>query len=259
MNQLFSVTESDVDLWSLELDLPRADEQRLDRFLSDVERARADRFVFAVDRVRYAVAHGLLRLVLSGYLGVEPGGIVIETQAHGKPRLAGSPQLRFSLAHSGSRALLAVSLGREVGVDLEERRELEDLEGLVRTCFSPAERAALAALPAPRRQAAFLAGWTCKEAFLKALGAGFSRPLDSFDVALVPGQPAALLRVAGDPEAPSRYALLQIDAGPRFVAALAVEGREVALHARPSEAVTALLAGSCAIGTDGEPRARAVA
>jgi len=46
--------------------------------------------------------------------------------------------------------------------------------------FHPAERAALLELPAADVQSAFLRCWTRKEAVIKALGEGLSRPLGRF-------------------------------------------------------------------------------
>jgi 4'-phosphopantetheinyl transferase len=53
---------------------------------------------------------------------------------------------------------------------------------------------------------------------------GLSLPLDSFDVSLAPGEPAALLATRGaEPEA-ARWSLREIDVGANHIAAVAVEG-----------------------------------
>jgi 4'-phosphopantetheinyl transferase len=123
-----------------------------------------------------------------------------------------------------------VGWNREVGVDVEAVRALEDIDGLAASCFSPTERAALAAVPADRRLEAFYDGWTRKEAFVKLLGDGLSRPLDSFDVTLTPGQPARLVRVAG--ERTDRWSLQAIEVGPGYRGALASEGPAATVHLR---------------------------
>ncbi|MBL0713405.1 MAG: hypothetical protein JJV98_06855 [Desulfosarcina sp.] len=48
-------------------------------------------------------------------------------------------------------------------------------------------------------------------------------PLDRFDVSLKPGDQNALLRVEGAPEEAKRWSLRDINLGPGFRAALAVE------------------------------------
>lgn len=232
---------SEVHVWSLRLDLPEAAHDRLARVLSAEEASRAERFVAAADRRRYEAARGLLRVVLSGYVGRPPEGLALETGAGGKPRLADRTGPRFNLSRAGALGLVAVSADREVGVDIEEVRDPGDLEALAETSFSPGERAALAAVPAPERCLAFFAGWTRKEAFLKALGVGLSRPLDSFDVSLAPGEPARLLRVQGAPDAPERYTLRALQPEPGYVGAVAIEGRGVTIRYRPWRMLSALM------------------
>jgi 4'-phosphopantetheinyl transferase len=231
----------EVHVWSLQLDLPRATQERLEAFLSSDELARAARRVRATDRNRYVCAHGLLRLVLSGYLGVRPEQVAFEKGAGGKPHLAGRASPRFNLSHSDGLGLLGVSADREIGIDVEKVREVGDVCALANSCLSPAERVALAATAAPLRLRSFFAGWTRKEAFLKTLGDGLTRPLDSFDVTLAPGEPARLLRVHGVPGTAARYALRAVRPAPGYVGAVAADGPGVALSWRPWEMAAALL------------------
>ena len=190
----------------------------------------------------------MLRIVLSGYLDVKPVDVAFEIGHSGKPRLADRNGPRFNLSHAGIRGLVAVSAAREVGIDIEEVRELDDLENLARTSFSAVERAALAAVPVQYRQWAFFAGWTRKEAFLKALGEGLSIPLDSFDVTLAPGEPARLLQLRGAPSAPARYELRALRPAPGHVGALAIEGLDATIRYRSWRLLSALLEESLAEG-----------
>jgi len=61
----------------------------------------------------------------------------------------------------------------ELGVDLEQHRQLADAEGLAGTYFSDAEIRELAALPESLKAAGFYNCWTRKEAFVKAIGLGW--------------------------------------------------------------------------------------
>jgi 4'-phosphopantetheinyl transferase len=160
MEDLFRLDPHDVHVWSLRLDLSRAARDRLERMLSAGEAARAVRCTVVAARRRHIAARGLLRVILSGYLDVHPEDVALETGVGGKPRLADREGPRFNLSHAGARGLLAVTADREVGIDLEEVREVGDLQRLAETCFSPAERAALAAVPAAQRLRAFYNGWT---------------------------------------------------------------------------------------------------
>jgi 4'-phosphopantetheinyl transferase len=227
----------DVDVWSLSLDLSEVALRRLRGIISTEEAALAARFASTSNRRRYIAAHGLLRLVLADYLGTSPDAVAFRRNSDGKPRLAHPERLRFNLSHSGILGLLAVSANREVGVDVEEVRDVGDIEDLAKTCFSPVEQAALAAVPATERRWAFFAGWTRKEAFLKALGEGLSRPLDSFDVSLARGESVGLLRVEGLPGASEAYALRSLEPAPGYVGALAVNGPHVTIRRRRRDAL----------------------
>jgi 4'-phosphopantetheinyl transferase len=146
------------------------------------ERHRARRFAFARERRRYIVARARLRQLLGERLGAAPEALQFVYNPHGKPALQRRPgqrDLRFNLSHCGGVAAYAFAEGREVGVDVEREREIEDAEAIAERCFSPAERDACRAL-------GFLYCWTRKEAFVKALGSGLSSPLPELDVSDAP-------------------------------------------------------------------------
>ncbi len=217
------------------LDVPDALRGRLWAWLSSDERARAERFRFAVHRNRFVVARGRLREILGASLGVAPGEIAFEYSPRGKPSLArpfAAQGLRFNLSHADGLALYAIAHGREVGVDVERVRPLPDAESIAERFFSPREQAALRALPASERAAAFFACWTRKEAFLKATGDGLARPLDGFDVSVVPGLPARLERVEGDPLEAGRWSLAEVRPAAGYLGAVAVAGARASLSCR---------------------------
>jgi len=229
----------DVHVWSLRLDLASDVRRRLEAFLSPDEADRARRFAFPTSRNHFVCAHGLLRVILARYLGVAPWEVAIERAAGGKPRLADGAGPRFNLSHGGGMGLVAVCAGREVGVDVERVREVAGLAA--DRCFSPFERASLKAVAPRLRLEAFYACWTRKEAFLKALGDGLARRLDSFDVTLAPGEAPRLLRVQGEPEAPDCWALRALRPAPGYVGAVAVEGHEVAVRRRSWPTLSSML------------------
>src|SRR5215510_9241066 len=92
--------------------------------------------------------------------------------------------------------------------------------------FSPREVTLLRALPAALQATAFFACWTRKEAYIKATGEGLTLPLDQFDVSLVPGEPAALLRTAWDPQEAARWAMQDLAPALDYRAAVAVAGHD---------------------------------
>src|ERR1700730_15292563 len=158
-----SLGMNDVHVWRAALDEPSS---HLDSFrytLAADEQARADRFYFQSDRGHFIAAHGILRAILGSYLGRAPKCLSFCYDSHGKPALvgeSGADAIHFNMSHSHAVALYAVARGREVGIDLEfTRRELE-VEQIAERFFSRRETAALRALPADLRRAAFFLCWT---------------------------------------------------------------------------------------------------
>lgn len=223
-----ALPSNDVHIWRATLDQPVERVQQLAQRLSGDERARAGRFHFELDRKRFIVGRGVLRTILGRYLGIEPRRLQFCYGSQGKPYLAeriGDSTLRFNLAHSHGLALLAFTRGREIGIDLERVCTEVKCEPIAARFFSQRENSTLRALPPTVKHKAFFACWSRKEAYLKARGEGFSLPLDGFDVSLAPEEPVTLLNVRGDPLEASRWSLQELDPGPGYVGALAVEGR----------------------------------
>lgn len=221
-----------VDVWRIALDPPDETVAELRELLSADELARANRFRFARHRRRFTVARGALRRLLGAYLGSPPEAIRFAYGEREKPRLAEAPAtdtglevgagLEFNLSHSSELALLAVTAGTEVGVDLELLRPLEDALAISERFFSAPEREALAAVPETEREEAFFRCWTRKEAYVKAVGDGIALGLDRFDVSLEPGAGARFLALEGDPDRAAGWSLIHVDPGPGYVGALAL-------------------------------------
>jgi 4'-phosphopantetheinyl transferase len=188
----------DVEVIGARLDLPESVCAPFWSLLSPLERARADRFRSAAHRRHYIIARARLRQLLAERLRIKPASIGLIVTAHGKPMLApahAASGLEFNLSHSDTLAIYALSRGRPVGIDIEPVRDIADADDLAARFFSAAEAAAYRALPAARRNLAFLTCWTRKEAFVKALGDGLSHPLETFDVTLDPDEPARITRI----------------------------------------------------------------
>ena len=200
---------------------------RLEAHLSPEERARAARFRFPEHRTAFVAGRGVQREILSRYAALPPAALAYRETAHGKPSLAGGagvPELRFNVSNSGDLALYAVTRGRELGVDLERVKPMPDGIDIARRFFSAPENEVFAALDESVRDLAFFHCWTRKEAYIKAVGEGLSMPLDRFDVAFAPGEPARLLCTRGAADEAGRWTMLELRPGPGYVGALAVEG-----------------------------------
>lgn len=170
-------TPGPCQLWLIDLDAgDSASVLPAPSTLSVDEVARAERFVFAKDRAHYVDARGALRQVLSVHTGDDAASLRFAYGPHGKPHLRDHPRCGFNLSHSHGVALIAVLDGGFVGVDVEVMRPAPDARTLAHQHFLPDECAVLDALESPDADAAFLRGWTRKEACLKAVGTGLAAP-----------------------------------------------------------------------------------
>ncbi|MHB8216824.1 MAG: 4'-phosphopantetheinyl transferase family protein [Candidatus Sulfotelmatobacter sp.] len=224
-----ALPENEVQVWQVDLEAIRGDEQRWQKLLSSDETTRAARYHFLADRQRFVAARALLRTILAGYLVADPQRLTFAYSEKEKPSLgraqAGSG-ITFNVSHSGGIALLAFSRRREVGVDVEQVRRDFDVEAIASRFFSAHEQEQLAALPNEEKFESFFRCWTRKEAFIKATGAGLSLPLQQFDVSVAPGNSDALLSTRPDNSEAALWSLREIPAAPGYVSALCARGRD---------------------------------
>jgi 4'-phosphopantetheinyl transferase len=235
-----ALPDDEVHVWRAKLDRPRHELDSFRSTLSVDEQARADRFVFERDRSRYIAGRGLLRSLLSLYIGLAPDEFRFTYSRFQKPALIQTRPC-FNVSHSGHIALFAFSGRCDVGVDLE----LDDAdfarERIAESFFSPAEVALLRSLPSAEQPRAFLQCWTRKEAFIKARGDGLSLPLDSFDVSFGPGAPAAVLRTAWSALEPARWRMQDLsEPEDGYIAAVALrsEGWRAIVKREPEDLPT---------------------
>lgn len=164
-------------------DLAGAWESAVPSVLSEQEQTRAAQFHLRSDRDTYVAVHFALRLVLGRVLDLPSTAVPLVRHvcpicgaAHGRPGVAGDP-VHFSLSHSGGTGLVAIA-STPVGVDLEAPAS-DATVTLLSPRLHPAERAELSVLPESERRGAFARVWCRKEAYLKGIGTGLSRPLSS--------------------------------------------------------------------------------
>jgi 4'-phosphopantetheinyl transferase len=196
--------------------------------LTPDERARADRFHFARDRRRFIARRGYLRCLTARYLSSAPADVRFSYSTAGKPFLAtdcGGDELSFNMSDSDELAFYAFTLAETsptIGIDVERIEPEVARERIAEHFFSAYEIATLRTLPASEQIQGFFNCWTRKEAYLKAIGAGLTLPLDQFDVSLTPGEPAKLLRAAGGANT-SHWVLQELSVGCSYVAAVAIK------------------------------------
>jgi 4'-phosphopantetheinyl transferase len=151
-------------------------------------------------------ARACVRSVLAGYLDVKPEALTFVSGPRGKPELEAAGRLQFNFSRSGSFGLLAVTRGRDIGVDVERIEPRRALGPIADRLFGADEAAALRSMPEATRIRRFFELWTQKEAYAKALGVGLSVPLERL-------------------RPPRGWSLVDLPLGPEHAGAVCVRGR----------------------------------
>lgn len=205
------------------------------------ELERADRFRFARERDAFLAAHALTRSMLSEATGLPADRFRYVTGRFGKLALVDAEShghLNFNLSHTRGFVSCALAL-RPIGVDVETSDPHVDL-AIVDRFFAPEEARAVRGAALECATATFFRLWTLKEAFIKATGEGFDRPLASFSFELDP------VRISFHPErdyrsrrdGPENWRFVELRPDPRLHLAAAVASRGLGslllVDARPS-------------------------
>ncbi len=188
---------------------------------------RADRFYFQKDRNNYIVARGLLRRILSHYCDKDPDEHIFAYNRYGKPYLVDEDILYFNVSHSDNQVLYAVTLGREIGIDIERIRPFENAESIIERFCSEKEKKDFLTLSDSNKNEAFFTCWTRKEAYIKAHGKGLVYPLDEFTVTFLPGEPAVLSDTQNDINEKDNWSIKDIPVTAGYVGAVAVKGHNM--------------------------------
>ncbi|XP_038886366.1 L-aminoadipate-semialdehyde dehydrogenase-phosphopantetheinyl transferase-like isoform X3 [Benincasa hispida] len=145
---------------------------------------------------RALLARALVRSTISRYLTqcqIDPQALKFKKNMFGKPELDLQnsselclPPLQFNISHSSSLIACGVTLHSPIGIDVEEktRKIKNNIIAFAKRFFSPNEIEVLSAISDPERQRQeFIKLWTLKEAYVKALGRGFSAvPFNTFTI-----------------------------------------------------------------------------
>jgi len=215
-----------VHVWAVQLETSEAEIAHLTSLLSTEEVSRADRIPVAGVRQRYIIARASLRRILAFYTGSRAAALDFEYGQAGKPHLAGNTGLNFNLSYSQNVARVAVAMHRSVGIDIQAIELVTDPESVARHVFSPIEISGLLSQPAHERQMVFTQVWVRKEAYIKALGVGFSQHTHRFSVSSDPEDMDALRNDESNHLATAEWRLMQITAPTGYCAALAAAGRD---------------------------------
>ena len=213
-----------VHVWRAPLDDSPGRASRYRSYLSADELIRADRFRTPHPQYQFVVTRGILRMLLSRYVGIPPAQLHFETQAQGKPFLmaASSFPIQFNVAHTRGMALIALTTQHAVGIDVEWiDRKVQDRD-IAERYFSSGESAYLASLKPTLRTHQFFWYWTAKEAYLKMQGKGISEGLAQCELTIHPDKFQVRLSHPNQDGQEETCSLYRITAGSEHVGSVAI-------------------------------------
>jgi 4'-phosphopantetheinyl transferase len=206
-SKISSPANGEVHVWKIHLDRQPSEVRGQFDELSADEKSRARNLRRERDRNRYVVAHCELRRILGSYIGLRAACVRFTANSFGKPSLEKHCSwLSFNLSHSRGLALIAITAGRELGVDCEFIDEHFPIQKLASSIVSPAEYSSLSPTDPSLRANIFFRWWTRREAVLKAIGSGFAK------------------EETHRADRNCKWSVLDLPVDQRYSAALAVEG-----------------------------------
>ncbi|MGH7331034.1 MAG: 4'-phosphopantetheinyl transferase family protein, partial [Polyangiaceae bacterium] len=195
---------------------------------------RAARFHTQRARSRFVLTRGSLRVILARCLDAAPERITFSYGANGKPALDGEwrrSALSFNVSHSADHALIGLTTGRAIGVDIEHVRPMPDFAAIASGYFSEVEIRAIAALPEAGRLRGFFRCWARKEAFMKATGDGMAIALNGFSVSLDDDVEPGILMSDSRLLRGGEWSVTGLSLLPEYEAAVAVDGGKARISA----------------------------
>lgn len=169
------LSPSDLHIWHIPFGGKALLEQKSPPLPSEQETKQAARFTHPELHQCYLKTRWAMRDILGHYLSTAPEQVQLRYAELGKPELtpgAHELDIRFNLTHSGDGALFAVTLGTEVGIDMEKMGQKPRPIRLAKRYFTEEVVTQLGALSEAEQQIALLKLWTQYEAYKKAQGVG---------------------------------------------------------------------------------------
>jgi len=166
-----------LEIDALETDSLNDDTRLTQQLLDSSEQARLLRLTNGNVRSTFIASRILLREKLGKHLNRDPSSLRFATHELGKPYLEGS-KIEFNISHSKKRIALAISDQLPLGVDVEFIKRKNRILKVANRYFSQPECRQLD--DALNKRDMFFNFWTLKESYIKALGMGLKKGLNSF-------------------------------------------------------------------------------
>ena len=216
------LSKEEIDIWKFSLELQKDDRT----ILSDDELQRFDREASTTKTDKRLAGRAYLRRILSKYTQTDASEISFAYENNRKPVLANYPNLSFNLSHSENLGLIAVTHSRRIGIDLECLEAERPFSKIAERFLTKNENSFINGHPEEERSQAFYQVWTLNEAYLKALGTGFS--VSSNDSSLVPSHHKGrfLQETKVSSEIPQNWMFETLAVANSYLGALCFEGSD---------------------------------
>ena len=162
-------------LWWLPLTLNESQHQQALLLLNDAQRNKYQRRNTPILKERYLAGRYFLYTLLAHYTNVDAKTIILEYSRFNKPYLKANPQpIQFNYTDTNGYGLFAFSNTVELGIDVEQCSRTGAFSSIVRKRFTDQEQEYVTNRQGNIDTQRFLAYWTRKEAYGKALGVGIN-------------------------------------------------------------------------------------
>ncbi len=180
--------EQEVHVWCIVLSQYSESIAVLKSILSEQELRKCNHFKNRCDKDKCIIRYGLLRNILSTYLNIYPKKIKLNLKKYEKPSILFDNRnidMRFNMAYSMNRVIYAITLKRNIGVDIERIEDEINIDEIISNYYTKNEKDKIYKHLPKERPYEFFKIWTIKEALLKAFGLGISdqiAKLDTIDI-----------------------------------------------------------------------------
>lgn len=171
---------NEVHIWSISTKNLDSEVHFNKSILSRDEVLRMESFKRSHLKGEYSFIRTNLRKILSLYLKKKPEQINFLYNQFGKPYVNGD--IKFNLSHTNGIALIAVSKGNDIGIDIELIDESINILEIIKIIFTVEEIDKINRLKGTARTNEFFKLWCRKESILKGMGKGLSVDPRSIDV-----------------------------------------------------------------------------
>lgn len=169
-----SMKQDTVSLYLVNLNKAKKSYTKLFNTLTKEEQNHADSYIVTKAKEQFVISQGILRHLLSIYLEIPPQELLIYKNTHGKPHIYNKDGVEFffNKSHSGDFAFYGFTYINSIGVDIEQKREIENLDLVMDKVFSQKELLRFSKLSLEEKNNLFFKYWSCKESYIKAIGLG---------------------------------------------------------------------------------------